>query len=286
MAGPSAAERRKELRCFHFGEVDGAVDHRERLPPQEVRQIRERREPQQPDAGRRGLIQFSGPPLVGREDLRRALDREHQPSGIDLGNRKYLEFQRAHHPEVGTCPPDRPEQVLLQGGDAAENPVAGDDLDGGDPGRGQPVFPGQPAVAAAEGVAHHTDVRRRSGQRGQPVRRQRRGDVPPQRAGTDPDRARRHVDRHLTEQVGPQQDGIGEIAERGGIVPGALRSDPQSVAAGEGDHLRHLGGTVDPHHERGLLVDAQIPGQCGGRPLGVAVGDQATHGGRLHQLET
>ena len=96
-------------------QVDRPVDDAQLLAGQERRQLGQRREAQQPDAGRRRVGQSLGPRRVGAQHLSRPGHREHQHAGVDLGQRQHVELQRGDHADVRAGPTHRPEQ-LRRGG--------------------------------------------------------------------------------------------------------------------------------------------------------------------------
>ena len=217
-----------------------------------------------------------GDPLApGVQHLGRALEREEHDAGVDLADREQVELERGDDAEVAAAAAQRPEELgLVVAVDAAQLAVGGDELDRGDAVRRQAVLAAVPADAAAERVADDADVRRRAVQRRQAelggARRRRR----PSRARRGRGRAAaRGVDLDALERVGLQQDGVLEVAERAGVVAGALRGDPQAVRrARTRTTAATSSASSGERDQRGALVEDEVVGLAGGVPAGLARG--------------
>ena len=91
-------------------------------------------------------------------------------------------------------------------------------------------------------------------------------DLLPEHPGSDARDAGERVDQHLAHAVGAQEDGVGEIAERGGVVACALRGHPQAVVAGDRERGRDLSPVTREGDGHGPLVGHQVPGLAGRVP--------------------
>ena len=221
--------------------------------------------------GRDRVRRVDGPAGPGAQDLLRVGAVPDQHPGVRRLDRVEPELQRGDHAEVAAAAADRPEQLGLGVRVGPDQPaVGGDDLDRGDAVGGQAELAGVPADAAAERVADDADVGRGAVQGGEPVRRDGLDDVDPQRAGTDPGGARGRVDRHLAHRGGADQHGVAQVAERTGVVTGALRGDPQTGGRGGADHLDDLVGVGRVGHRRRVLRDGDVPRHPSGVVPGVA----------------
>ncbi len=182
--------------------------------------------------------------------------------------------------EVAAAAPQGPEQVgLVLGVGADDGPVREDDLGTGDAVRLQAEQPGVPAHAATEGVAHDADVGRRAVQDGASVRRRGLDGVEPQGSAPYRHPAGRGVGARTGHRRRPQQDGVGEVAERTGVVPGALGSDPQPGRGGGAHDGRDLGGVAGDGDGGGPLRHGDVPRQAG--RLVAAVGGEEDGPGQL-----
>ena len=106
------------------------LDDGELAAAQVLGELLERRELEDP-ADRGDLLGHRPRPVEPRvQHLGRALPREEQDAGVDLGDRVQLELERRHDAEVAAAAAQRPEQLgLVLVVDAAELPVGGDELD-------------------------------------------------------------------------------------------------------------------------------------------------------------
>ena len=217
-------------------------------------------------------------------DRRRLLERPHQRAGERLLQREQLELQLRDDDPGSAAAAQRPEQVrLVLGVDPALLPVRGHDRERAHEGGGEPVAAREPAEAAAERVARDADAGRCAVEAREPVLGRRGHDVAPARAGLHAGGARARVDGHRREPARAEQDGVGEIAERGRAVAGRLRGDAQPVRGGEADRGGEVGGCRGAHDGRRMLVGDQVPGLAGGVPVGSAgfddvAGDRAAQG--------
>jgi hypothetical protein len=85
------------------------------------------------------------------QHLGRALPREEEDAGMDIGNRVELHLERGDDSEVAAAAVQRPEEVgLVVVVDAAWGTVGRDELDRGDAVRRQAELARVPAEAAAE----------------------------------------------------------------------------------------------------------------------------------------
>ena len=224
------------------------------------------------DAPERGdLLRDRLHPLApGVEDLARALDREEEDAGIQLGRLVELQLDRGHDPEAPPAAADGPEQVgLVVSICADENAVRRDELDGRDAVRGETAAAGEPAHAAAERVADDADVGRRPVQHDEALLGGRLDDVPPYRPRLDADAARLGVDRHVPQALRLDENRFLELLERRGAVARSLRRDPQPVDVSELDDGHDVGSGLDERDREGALVDGEVPGLPGAVPVGV-----------------
>ena len=214
------------------------------------------------------------PLAPGVHDLGGALPRPPHRAGVELGHGVEGDLHRGHDAEAAAAAAQRPEQVrVVVGVDAAQPPVGGHDLDRQHAVGGQAVLAAEPADAAAEAVADHADVGRGAGQRGEAVLGGGLGDLEPQRAGGDAGAARLGVDLDAAHARGAEQDRVLEVAERAGVVAGALRGDAQPVAARVLDDRDHVVGALGEGDERGPLVVREVPGPAGLVPVRVGGAD-------------
>ena len=261
IAGPRSRSGFSSAAAVGLAAEERGLDDDERLAAQELRQVRDRRELEHA-ADRRDLVRHAREPLVPRvQHLARALVREEQNAGVDLADRVQVELERGHDAEVAAAAAQRPEELgLVRGIDAAQLAVGGDELDRRDAVRGEAVLAAVPAEAAAERVADDADVRGGAVQRGDAEVGRARHDLLPLGAGAHAGGEALGVELDALELVGPQQDGVAEIAERRRVVAGALRGD---LEAGLG-RVAHDGGDVVGVQRRrdhgGALVDGGVEG--------------------------
>ena len=76
--------------------------------------------------------------------------------------------------------------------------------------------------------------------RGQAVLGRRGGDVDPLGAGLDAGAPPVDVDLDAAHSLGAHDHRVGDVAERGGVVSGALSVDPQAVLAGVAHDRGHV----------------------------------------------
>jgi len=96
----------------------------------------------------------------------------------------------------------------------------------------------------------------------------RADDVHPQRAGLGAGDHRRRVDLDAAHQVGADEDRVGEVAQRAGVVAGRLRGDAQAGGAGGVDQRRAVDvndGTV------GDVVTAYLATSPGGADVAAII---------------
>ena len=277
---PQRPQRGEQVvRLSDGAEVDG-VDHHEGLAAQVGGQIGGRREVHQPGGGGELLRQTGlGELAPSLQHLGGRLGGPPQQPGVDLGDRKQPQLDRGDHAEAAAAAAQRPEQVRLGAGVGAHDPaVGGDDLDRLDVVGRQPVGPAQPAHPAADCVADHADIGRGARQCRQAMLGRGLDDLDPDGAGLGPGNPRGGIDADLAHALGLDQDGVGQQAERRGVVAGALRGDPQPVRAGETDDLGDVLRAGGQRNRRGMLVHGQVPGPAGLIPAGVAGRNESRRG--------
>ena len=98
-------------------------------------------------------------------------------------------------------------------------------------------------------------------------------DLDPDHAGLGARSAGVRVDRDAAHPVGLEQDRVREVAERLGVVAGALRCNAKPFGACERDDGRDVLGGLGDSDRGGPLVDREVPGQTGLVPVGVAGAD-------------
>ena len=220
---------------------------------------------------------LGGPRGPRLQHLLGALEREEERAGHDLGDRVEAELERGHDAEVAAATAHGPEQLgVVVGVDAAADAVGRDELDGEHRVGGEAVRAAEPADAAAEGVADHADVMRRSGERGEAVRRDRRDDVAPECAGLDAGDPQVGVDLHVAELGRAQQQRVGEAVRRGeraGVVAGGLRRHGEAEALRGAHGLHDVVRAAGDDDRDGALVDREVPRGAGLVPAGVARDD-------------
>ena len=199
----------------------------------------------------------------------------HQRARVDLPERDEVELQRGDDAEAPSAAAQRPEQVrvvLVVGADMLA--AGGHELDRGHVVGLQPITARQPRQPASERVLDDTDVRRGAGEADQAVLGGARRHVLPQRAGADARKPPPRVDAHAAHRPGPEEDGVVQPAERGGVVPGRLWRHPQpELARGEddGDHVVLALGKGDCG---GMLVHVEVPWTARIVPTRIARGEQ------------
>jgi hypothetical protein len=235
------------------------LDDGELAAPNRLGDLLERRELEDPADGS-DLVGDVGRPLVPRvQHLGRALPREEEHAGVDVRDRVQLHLEGGDDAEAPAAAAQRPEQVaVVVGVDATQLSVSGDELDGGDAVGRQPELAGVPADSPAERVAGDADVRRGAVQRGEAEIGCPRDDVGPSRARRDPGDPALDVDLDPLERVGLDQDLVVHLAQRLGVVPGALGRDLQAVGPRELDGRDHVGLVGGDDDERGLLDDGRV----------------------------
>ncbi|HLL85844.1 MAG TPA: hypothetical protein VK387_00870 [Thermoleophilaceae bacterium] len=170
-------------------------------------------------------------------------------------------------PKLPPPPADRPEQIGLGlGVRAHEAAVRGDHVGREDAVAGEAVAAGEPPDAPAQRVSDDPHVRGGARERGQPVLRRGTGDVAPPGARLDARPGSVGVELDPAHAARPQEDGVLERGDGGGVVAGALDGDAHPAPAGEPhgglDVLRRLG---EGHRGR-VLVGCEVP-----RPPGVVL---------------
>jgi hypothetical protein len=238
------------------------LDDDERLAPHRLGDVRNRRELQEA-ANRRHLIRDGVDPAPPRaQHLGAPLQREEEDARVDLADRVERELERRDDAERAAAAAQSPEEVgvLLRIG--ANEPAARvHELDGRNAVRGEAVAPGQPADAAAEGVAHDADIGRRARERGETVLRGRVGDVAPQHARLDARPLRDGVDLDPAHSLGLEQHRMGERAERMRVVARALRRNAQAALTRPAHDSLDVFGRLGQCNRGGLLVDGEVPGE-------------------------
>jgi hypothetical protein len=96
----------------------GGLHHRQGPAAQQLGDLGEARQPQDPADGGDLVRHRVGPLAPGTEDLGGALDREEQPSGVQLTHRLEEHLDRGHDADAAAAS-DGPEQVRLVGGASA-----------------------------------------------------------------------------------------------------------------------------------------------------------------------
>src|SRR5207244_10623210 len=91
------------------------------------------------------------------------------------------------------------------------------------------------------------------------------------------------VDLDAVHLVGLDQQRVAQIAERRGVVAGALRGDPQALALGVEDGGDDLVGVARHGDGSGALVDREVPGWTRLVVAGVA-GTHDLEGGKSHGI--
>ena len=182
-------------------------------------EVRDCDEPERDPERLRGLL--TEPPHHRQHPVRVG-GVEEEPAAHDRAHGDEPDLERRHHPDVGTPAAQRGEQLVVRA-DPAQDPVAGDDLDGAQVvGRPAELASEQPQPAA-QGVADHPHPREGAGHRREPVQGRRRDEVPRARTGLDPGSAGRRVDAHAAH---PPRGHDHPALESGGVpVPRGLDRD-------------------------------------------------------------
>ena len=157
---------------------------------------------------------------------------------------------------------------------ADEPPVGRDDVEGQDALAGEAVAAPEPAEPAADDVADDADVRRGAGEGREAVLGGRGGDVRPDGARLDAGDAAHRVDLDAAHGAGADEDHVLHVAERRGVVAGALHDDPQAVLAGEHHELRDVLRTRRLRDHRGTKIGGQVPALTRGVVALVGRGDE------------
>ena len=197
------------------------------------------------------------------EHALRLLPVPDHPAGEGLLEREELELHRRDDAEVAAAAAQGEEEVaLVRVVDAVELAVGRHDLDRGDRVGGHAVLAGEPADAAAERVADDADVRRGAVQGDEAVLGGGADDLLPEHAGADARLAGLGVDLDRAQLVRADEDGVGEVAERGDAVTGALGGDAQAVGLRE-EHGRLHVVRARRHDDQGrMLLDREVPGRA------------------------
>ena len=228
--GLESAQRGDPLGAGLVVGEDGAVDHDDRAPGQERRQLGQRGQAEDAARGRRVLGQVGGPARPGPHHVLGARAVPQQHAGVGVGDRQQLDLQGGDDAEAAPAAAQGPEQVGVGlGVGADELAVGGHDVEGADVVRGEAVAAGVPAEAPAQGVAGHADVGRGAVQGGEAVLGGERHDVVPDRAGADAGGAGDRVDGDLAQAGGPHEHRAGQVvpgqdARRRGRCPGRRRA--------------------------------------------------------------
>jgi hypothetical protein len=196
------------------------------------------------------------------QDLGAALPGEEEDAGVDRRDRVKVELERRDDAEVAAAAAAQPpEELRLRARVGADElAVTGHQLDRGDAVRGEAVLARVPADAAAERVAGDSHVGRGAVQRCEAELGGLRDDVRPLRARAHAGGVRRRVELDTLERVGSQDDRVGGLAERAGVVPRALGCDTQAVLPGDLDDRDHLGLVLGERDQGGAEVVGEVEG--------------------------
>ena len=259
------AQRPQQLGCLLLAHQAHGFDDRERLTAQELGDVLERWELEQPPDRGHLLGHARNPLAPGVQDLGGAIEREEENARVDLADGEQVELERRDDAEVAAAAAQRPEQLGLVVAIGPQEPaIRGHELDRRHAARGQAELAGVPAHSAAERVAGDADVGRRAMQRGQAHLRGARHDVPPLRAATHAGALPLTIDLDVVERVGLHEDRVFERPERPGVVACALWSHAVAVVAREPHDGRHVLRVDRQRNRRGTLVDHQVERLAGG----------------------
>ena len=268
MSGPSARSGASSSSTRSGDSSDRRLDDDERPAREERRQFGQRREAEHAADGGDGVGHVAGPRGPGLQHLLGALEREEQRAGDDLGDREEAELERGHDAEVAAAAAHRPEQLgVVLGVDPPAYAVGRDEFDRDHGVGGDAVRAGEPADAAAERVADDADVVRRSGERGEAVRRDRGDDVAPEGAGLHAGDQRSTSTSHAAQlaRCAAASRRRGRCrGERAGVVAGR----PAARRRGRGRLATRTVWTMSSmlagdDDRDGPLVDREVPGGAG-----------------------
>ena len=280
---PERAQRLEQLRALVLAAHVHGLDDDELLTTEEVRQLRERRELEDP-AHRGDLVRHRPRPVEPRvQHLGRALPGEEEDARVDLRDLVELHLDRRHDAEVAAAAPKRPEELgIVLVVDAAQLAVGRHELDRDDAVRREAELARVPADAAAERVAGDADVGRRAVERGEAELGGARDDLLPLRAGPDAGDAALDVDLDAAQLVGLEQDRVLHRPERLGVVARPLRGDLEAVVPRVLDDRDDVALVLRDGDERRLLHEAEVESLCRGLPAGTA---RLDHGAAHPTLE-
>ncbi len=150
-----------------------------------------------------------------RRHLGCPLDGPEHRACVQLGRRIQLELECRHDSEAAAAAPDGPEEIgLVLVVQPHEPALGGDELDRGHAVGREPSAPRQPAHAAAQRVADHTNIGRGTMENDEPLLGSGLDDILPERSSLDPRAMGARVDLDAAQARRLHEDRVIQHRER------------------------------------------------------------------------
>src|SRR5262245_7415828 len=205
-------------------------------------------------------MRSTGEVAVELQDVFGVLEGMEHQTAQHWADRMQAVLKGGHHAKVPAAATHSPEEVrVLRVTRHSARPVSGDDVDGGQVVRHEPVFVSEPAMAATEGETGDAGIGDDAPRSGQAERLRLAVQLTPSDAGLRADRPSHGIDsdalhaRQVDDQPAVANAGAGKA------VGATAHRHQQGVVTGEVDSVDDIGYPGGPDDQARAAVDIRVP---------------------------